>query len=123
MLTAESPSERQWQAIVVHWKGTRGGMFIVSNTQARRLSFDTSAASLRPDLPKKASRRIAVPVGFDSERGSDTPTLRLPITGRSSPIVRPQRTADSRDQKIGRKRPSVLRDDRVSACHLREVLR
>lgn len=93
LLTAEPPAVRRWQAITGHWKGARGGELVVSNTQARQISFDAFAASLRPDLPKKASRRIPVPVGFDSERGSDTPTLRLPITGRSSPIVSPQRTA------------------------------
>jgi hypothetical protein len=42
-------------------KGARGGELVVSYTQARRVSSESTAASLRPDSPKKASRRITRP--------------------------------------------------------------
>jgi len=65
----------------------------VSNTQARRPSFVSSAATLRPVSEENQSSHQSSPSDLTPSEANDTPSLRWAITGRSLPIVSPRRTA------------------------------
>lgn len=67
-VTSKRPRDSDGKPSSTH-EGARGGAFVGSNTQVRGWSFVSSAASLRPSSPKKASRRATFPGRCYSARG------------------------------------------------------
>jgi hypothetical protein len=117
-LTTELPAGRRWQATVdtegnPRWRA--GRELHASTTCIVRI--DRSEPPTRLSEENQSSHH-ASPSDLTPSEASDTPTLRLSITGRSSPIVSPQRTASiqrSNDRSQATERPPRRPRFRVSS--------